>query len=117
MDKDCIVELVQGAYYATVEYKNLHFTYFYEEENLNLKTMPIELNKDAEIAVLKDNNAKVLKYKSELQINKHYYTTTNRLLTSLLSKVWLTFVLENPIAYVEDDDKKHFFVQDCQTSL
>lgn len=102
--EDGVIEPVQGAYYATAAYKDLHFNYFREEENLNLTTLLAELQEDTEVAVLKDNNVEVLKHAPEFQTNKHYYTPTNRLLTSLLSKERLAFVLNYAIAYVEEEN-------------
>lgn len=102
--EDGVIEPVQGAYYATAAYKDLHFNYFREEENLNLTALLAELNEETEIAVLKDNNVEVLKHAPEFQTNKHYHTATNRLLTSLLSKDRLAFVLNYAIAYVEEEN-------------
>ena len=101
--EDGVIEPVQGAYYATAAYKDLHFNYFREEENLNLSTLLAEHNDDTENFVLKDNNVEVLKHNPEFQTNKHYHTPTNRLLTSLLCKERLAFVLNYAIAYVDEE--------------
>lgn len=70
--EDGVIEPVQGAYYATAAYKDLHFNYFREEENLNLTWLLTEQNEEIEIAVLKDNNVGVLKHAPEFQTNKHF---------------------------------------------
>lgn len=103
--EDGVIEPVQGAYYATAAYKDLHFNYFREEENLNLSVLLAEHNDDTENLVLKDNNVEVLKHNPEFQTNKHYHTPTNRVLTSLLSKERLAFVLNYAIAYVEEENE------------
>lgn len=101
--EDGVIEPVQGAYYATSAYKDLHFNYFREEENLNLGAILADVNDDAENIILKDNNVEVLKHSPEFQTNKHYHTPTNRILTSLLSKERLAFILNYAIAYVEEE--------------
>lgn len=100
---DGVVEPIQGAYYATSAYKELHFNYFREEENLNLTQLLFPENEDIENAILKDNNVEVIKYNKEFKTNKHYHTPTNRILTSLLCKDRLAFVLNYAIAYVEKE--------------
>lgn len=101
--EDGVIEPVQGAYYATAAYKDLHFNYFREEENLNLTFLLSKENPDIENNILKDNNLEVLKHSPEFQTNKDYNKPTNRILTSLLSKERLAFILNYAIAYVEDE--------------
>ena len=101
--EDGVIEPVQGAYYATSAYKDLIFNYFREEENMNLTALLDDANDDVENGVLKDNNVEVLKHSPEFQTNKHYHTPTNRVLTSLLSKNRLAFILNYAIAYVEEE--------------
>jgi type I restriction enzyme, R subunit len=103
--EDGVIEPVQGAYYATAAYKDLHFNYFREEENQNLTSLLADANYDTENFVLKDNNVEVLKHNPEFKTNKHYHTATNRLLTSLLCKERLAFVLNYAIAYVEEENE------------
>lgn len=102
--EDGVIEPVQGAYYATAAYKDLHFNYFREEENLNLTALLSDEKPETENLILKDNNVEVLKHSPEFQTNKHYHTPTNRLLTSLLCKQRLAFILNYAIAYVEEDN-------------
>lgn len=102
--EDGVIEPVQGAYYTTSAYKDLQFNYFREEENLNLTALLADANNDTENFILKDNNVEVIKYSPEFQTNKHYHTPTNRLLTSMLSKERLAFILNYAIAYVEEEN-------------
>lgn len=101
--EDGVIEPVQGAYYATTAYNNLHFNYFREEENLNLTALLADAHEEIENFILKDNNVEVLKHSPEFQTNKHYHTPTNRILTSLLNKERLAFLLNYSIAYVEEE--------------
>jgi type I restriction enzyme, R subunit len=101
--EDGVIEPIQGAYYATAANKDLHFNYFREEENLNLTHLLKSENEDNENCILKDNNLEVIKHSPEFLTNKHYHTPTNRLLTSLLSKERLSFMLNYAITYVEEE--------------
>lgn len=101
--EDGVIEPIQGAYYATSAYKDLHFNYFREEENLNLTQLLLPENEEIENEILKDNNVSAIKYAPEFQTNKHYNTPTHRILTSLLSKDRLAFMLRYAIAYVEEN--------------
>ncbi len=101
--EDGVIDPIQGSYYATSAYKDLHFNYFREEETLNLTQLLVAENEDIENAILKDNNVEVIKHNQEFKTNKHYHTPTNRTLTSLLSKDRLAFVLNYAIAYVEEE--------------
>ncbi len=101
--EDGVIEPIQGAYYATSAYSDLHFNYFREEENLNLTELLAEENEEIENLILKDNNLVSIKYSDEFNVNKHYNTPTNKIITSLLSKERLAFILRYAIAYVEDD--------------
>ncbi|MCX6317293.1 MAG: DEAD/DEAH box helicase family protein, partial [Bacteroidetes bacterium] len=109
--EDGVIEPVQGAYYATSAYSDLHFNYFREEENLNLTTLLNDENEETENVILKDNNVEVLKHSPEFKTNKHYHTPTNRMLSSLLSKERLAFILNYAIAYVEDENNGYRHIQ------
>ena len=101
--EDGVIEPIQGAYYATSAYKDLHFNYFREEENLNLTQLLAPESEEIEQIVLKDNNVEVIKHSPEFKTNKHYNTPTNNIITSLLSKDRLAFILNYSIAYVEEE--------------
>jgi len=102
--EDGVVEPLMGAYYATSAYKDLQFNYFREEENLNLSFLLATENDTLENTILKDNNVEVIKHSQEFTTNKHYHTPTNELLTSLLRKDRLAFVLNYTIAYVKEEN-------------
>ncbi|SFH48908.1 type I restriction endonuclease subunit R [Pedobacter insulae] len=109
--EDGVIEPLQGAYYATLAYADLHFNYFREEENLNLTALLAPENDEVENLVLKDNNIIAIKHSPEFIINKHYNTPTNTLLTSLLSKDRLAFILKYAIAYVDEEVKGKIVTQ------
>lgn len=101
--EDGVIEPIQGAYYATAAYKDLHFNYFREEENLNLTHLLAKENEETERLILKDNNVEVIRHSPEFKTNKHYNTPTNNIITSLMSKDRLAFILNYAIAYVEEE--------------
>lgn len=101
--EDGVIEPLQGAYYATSAYSDLQFNYFREEENLNLTHLLAPESDELENLILKDNNIIAIKHSPEFITNKHYNTPTNTILTSLLSKNRLAFILKYAIAYVDDD--------------
>jgi len=103
--EDGVIEPVQGAYYATSAYSDVHFNYFREEEILNLTSLFAPEDEKIENLVLKDNNIVSIKYSDEFKINKDYNKPTNRIITSLLSKERLAFMLKYAIAYVDEEEK------------
>ncbi|WP_320974133.1 type I restriction endonuclease [Dysgonomonas capnocytophagoides] len=102
--EDGVIEPVLGAYYATSSRKEFIFNYFREEENLNLYKLLSSENSTSENTILKDNNVIAIKHSPEYITNKHYDTPTNRILTSLLNKERLAFILKYGIAYVETEE-------------
>jgi type I restriction enzyme R subunit len=101
--EDGVIEPLQGAYYATSAYSDLQFNYFREEENLNLTHLLAPENDEIENLILKDNHIIAIKHSPEFITNKHYNTPTNIILTSLLSKDRLAFILKYAIAYVDEE--------------
>lgn len=101
--EDGVIEPILGAYYATSAKSDLIFNYFREEENLNLTQLLSHESELIENQILKDNNLTVIKHSPEFALNKHYSTPTNRILTSLLSKKRLAFILRYAITYVEEE--------------
>lgn len=97
------IEPLQGAYYATSAYKELSFNYFREEEQLDLNSILANVDEDIENLILKDNNLNAIKHSPEYITNKHYHTPTNRILTSLVNKERLAFILKYAIAYVHEE--------------
>lgn len=107
--EDGIVEPVFGAFYATSAYKDLHFNYFREDPEYPVKQALKTISDELENAILKDNNLQVIKHSPEFKTNKEPYTPTHRILTSLLSKERLAFMLQYSLAYVKEDSglQKH----------
>lgn len=101
--EDGVIEPLQGAYYATSAYSDLHFNYFREEETLNLAQVLASESDEIENVVLKDNNLIAIKHSPEFKTNKQFNTPTNLLLTSLLNKDRLGFILKYAIAYVDEE--------------
>lgn len=101
--EDGVIEPIQGAYYATSAYHDLNFNYFREEELFDLNKLLLPENEVLENFLLKDNHLSAIKYADEFATNKHYNTPTNRILTSLLNKERLAFILKFSLAYVEED--------------
>ncbi|HXI01444.1 MAG TPA: type I restriction endonuclease [Sphingobacteriaceae bacterium] len=101
--EDGVIEPLQGVYYSTSAYSDLQFNYFREEENLNLTHLLAPESDETENLILKDNNIIAIKHSPEFITNKHYNTPTNTILTSLLSKDRLAFILKYAIAYVDDE--------------
>jgi type I restriction enzyme R subunit len=96
------IEPWQGAYYASPSYVNPIFNYFREEIGFNLQQVLLPEDSIDEDTVLKDNNYQTLKHTSEFALNKNPETPTNSILTSMLSKERLAFILQYGIAYVKE---------------
>ncbi|WP_226065041.1 type I restriction endonuclease subunit R [Kaistella polysaccharea] len=102
--EDGIVEPIFGAFYATPSNDQVNFNYFREDLEYPVKQTLLTLSEDIENQVLKDNNIVVIKDSPEYIINKQDKTPTNRILTSLLSRERLQFILQYAIAYVEEEN-------------
>jgi type I restriction enzyme, R subunit len=96
------IQPYQGAYYATSAYSDLHFNYFREEEQFNLSEILKSDDEVLENSILKDNNLNAIKYSEEFKTNKNPDSSTNRILTSLLKKDRLAFILKYALAYVKE---------------
>jgi type I restriction enzyme, R subunit len=101
--EDGVIEPIQGAYYATSAYQDLQFNYFREEELFDLNQLLLPEDESLENFLLKDNHVTAIKYSDEFATNKHYNTPTNRILTSLVSKDRLAFILKFALAFVEEE--------------
>ncbi|QZT36572.1 DEAD/DEAH box helicase family protein [Halosquirtibacter xylanolyticus] len=103
-------EPIQGAYYATPSYGKVVFNYFRDEE-FNKQNPPIldPFNNTNEDLILADNNLINIKNSPEFIQNKDPYTPTNRILSSLLHKDRLAFILNFGLAYVNESSglQKH----------
>ena len=93
---------IEGAFYASASYEKPIFNYFREEEKFDLDKILQPEDNDLETLVLKDNNLQVIKGSEEFALNKDPNTPTNRILTSLLSKDRLAFLLQYAFAYVTE---------------
>ncbi len=99
---------IEGAFYSATSYKYSKFNYFREEKTFN-KNHFLEISESDELRVLKDNNLISIKSSPEFEKNKSIETPTNRIITSLISKKRLGFILEFAFAYLKTSDgiEKH----------
>ena len=100
---DGATEPAQGAFYASSAYGKPVFNYFREEHKLNLAELLNTLSDDLENNVLQDNNLPVIKHSPEFISNKSPETPTDRILTSLLCRERLAFLLQHGLTYVKTD--------------
>jgi type I restriction enzyme R subunit len=100
--EDGIVEPIFGAFYAASAYADLHFNYFREDEDYPVYQKLTNVSDQEENAILKDNNLLVIKHSPEFNTNKDPNTPTHRIITSLLSRERLAFVLRYAFAYVDE---------------
>lgn len=98
---DGATEPAQGAFYASSAYGKPEFNYFREEHKLNLAELLNTLSDGLENNVLQDNNLPVIKHSPEFISNKSPDTPTNRILTSLLCRERLSFLLQHGLTYVK----------------
>ncbi|MBO0343077.1 type I restriction endonuclease subunit R [Flagellimonas profundi] len=103
------IEPWQGAFYASSSYQKPIFNYFREEEGFNYTQLLQPLEPTVEEFLLKDTNYISVKNNPEYQTNKNLDTPTNRILSSMLSKERLQFILQYAFAYVKEHDglQKH----------
>ena len=102
--EDGIVEPIYGAFYGTPSYDQVGFNYFREDLDYPVKQRLLAISEELENKVLKDNNIIVIKNSPEYITNKQDNTPTNRILTSLLSRERLQFILQYAITYVEEEN-------------
>ena len=100
---DGATEPAQGAFYASSAYGKPVFNYFREEHKLNLAGLLNTLSDDLENKVLQDNNLPVIKHSPEFISNKSPDTPTNCILTSLLCRERLSFLLQHGLTYVKSN--------------
>lgn len=96
------IEPWQGAYYASPSYHKPIFNYFREEIGFNLSQILKPLDESVEDFLLKDTNYISVKNSPEYKSNKNPESPTNRILTSMLSKDRLKFILQHAFAYVKE---------------
>ncbi|ARV10129.1 restriction endonuclease subunit R [Winogradskyella sp. PC-19] len=96
------IEPWQGAYYASPSYYKPQFNYFREEIGFNLSKELKPLDASVEDFLLKDTNYISVKNNPEYITNKNPDSPTNRILTSMLLKDRLKFILQYAFAYVKE---------------
>src|SRR5690554_4341202 len=103
------IEPWQGAFYASPSYQKLHFNYFREEVGFNPIEVLRPLDEEVEDFLLKDTNYQAIKNNIDYKTNKNPDSPTNRILTSMLSKDRLKFLLLYSLAYVKETNglQKH----------
>jgi len=101
--EDGVIEPLQGAFYACTSYSELLFHYFREEERPDLHRVLQPEVDELENVVLRDNHIQAIKHSPEFITNKNPETPTNRILTSLLQKDRLAFMLRYGMTYVEEE--------------
>lgn len=106
---DSEIEPWQGAFYASPSYHKPIFNYFREEIGFNLAQVLNPLDEKIEDFLLKDTNYQAIKNSAEYITNKNPDSPTNRILTSMLSKDRLQFILQYSLAYVKETNglEKH----------
>lgn len=93
---------IQGAFYCCISLSKAFFNVFREEDKKFVSQYPyLPITDDIENKVLKHRNCIVIKNLNEYHTNKQVDTPTNRILTSMLSKERILFLLRYGFAYVE----------------
>lgn len=93
---------IQGAFYCCSSLSKAFFNVFREEDKKYVSQYPyMPITDDVENKVLKHRNCVVIKNLNEYHTNKQVTTPTNRILTSMLSKERILFLLRYGFAYVE----------------
>ena len=100
MEYDDNMGMLQGAFYSSTTYKNNVNFNFFREEDLNFKPQFEVISDKIEDNILHDNNLISIKHSPEYLTNKDIYSPTNKILSSLISKERLAFLLRYGIAYV-----------------
>jgi type I restriction enzyme R subunit len=94
--------ILQGAFYAAPAYGRPVFNYFREEQAADVYAPLVPENDELEDFVLKDVNLPSIKHSPEFLTNKNPESPTNSILSSLLSRQRLEFMLKYSIAYVKE---------------
>lgn len=102
---DTDIEPIQGAFYATSNYKKMFFSKFREQrgEELNRKIEPIDGEKEQ--FILSDNNLLSIKGTPEYMSSIHKDSPTNRIVTSLFTPERIMFILQFGLCYKETVNK------------
>lgn len=99
---------IQGAFYATTSHKKASFNCFREEilDFIDPKLLSHDADEDY---ILNDTNLLTIKHSPEFETNKSPITPTNKILSSMVSKERLAFILQYGITYAQNFDgiEKH----------
>lgn len=91
---------IQGAFYSTTSLQKASFNPF-REELIDFLSIDDEIESAEEDFILADNNLLGIKFSPEYITNKSPETPTNRILTSMVSKERLAFLLQYGITYAK----------------
>lgn len=93
---------IQGAFYSTLAAEKAFFNVFREQKKEWQDKYPfVDVPEDEENRILRHRNCVVIKNLPEYHTNKRVDTPTNRIITSMLSKERILFLLRYGIAYVD----------------
>lgn len=102
-DDEEIVPL-EGAFYAASDYNQLFF-YRFREEDADIYNHIESPDETVEKEILRDTNYLSISATPEYITNKNPLTPTNKILTSLMSRERIIFILRYGFAYVENLQK------------
>lgn len=92
---------VQGAFYCCSAKTKVFFNVFREEYHEFIENYPYsEISEEEEKRILRHRNCEVIKNSPEYESNKEITTPTNRIITSLLSRERILFLLRYGFTYV-----------------
>lgn len=91
---------IQGAFYATTSLKRASFNCF-REESLDFKNRVMLAGEVNEDFILADTNLLSIKNSPEFKTNKSPETPTNKILSSMVSKERIAFILRYGITYAQ----------------
>lgn len=93
---------IQGAFYSTLAAEKAFFNVFREQRKEWQQEYPfVEVSEEEENRILRHRNCVVIKNLPEYHTNKRVDTPTNRIITSMLAKERILFLLRYGIAYVD----------------
>lgn len=100
---DMEVVPLEGAFYSTTDYERLFFSHFREEDE-SIFDKVSAIDEEVEKEILKDNNLVSIKGSGEYAVNISPTSPTNRIITSMLSRERLIFILKYSLCFVDKVD-------------
>lgn len=91
---------IQGAFYSTTSLQRASFNPF-REETIDFLSIDVEVADGVEDFILEDNNLLGIKHSPEYLTNMSVETPTNRILTSMVSKERISFLLQYGLTYAK----------------